>query len=125
MSCIINGLKDEARASTGVSSIVYRWLDEIGIPKGRGRKSKLRNGRIQQLTETLAMFDRMGCRPTSKESIARLSDLRERLDDACGRYGNQNAFVSYLGFLSRLIDKAGSRAEGWCNDRFAGRIAGA
>ena len=81
MSCIINGLKDEARASTGVSSIVYRWLDEIGIPKGRGRKSKLRNGRIQQSTETLAMFDRMGCRPTSKESIARLSDLRERLDD--------------------------------------------
>ena len=83
MSCIINGLKDEARASTGVSSTVYGWLDEIGIPKGRGRKSKLRNGRIQQLTETLAMFDRMGCRPTSKESIARLSDLRERLDDAC------------------------------------------
>ncbi len=56
MSCIINGMKDEARASTGVSSIVYRWLDEIGIPKGRGRKSKLRNGRIQQLTETLAML---------------------------------------------------------------------
>ena len=106
MSCIINGLKDEARASTGVSSIVYRWLDEIGIPKGRGRKSKLRNGRIQQLTEMLAMFDRMGCRPTSKESIARLSDLRERLDDACGRYGNQNTFVLYLGFLSRLTDKA-------------------
>lgn len=106
MSCIINGLKDEARTSTGVSSIVYRWLDEIGIPKGRGRKSKLRNGRIQQLTETLAMFDRMGCRPTLKESIARLSDLRERLDDACGRCGSQNAFVLYLGFLSRLTDKA-------------------
>ena len=103
---LFRSLKDEARASTGVSSIVYRWLDEIGIPKGRGRKSKLRNGRIQQLTETLAMFDRMGCRPTSKESIARPSDLRERLDDACGRYGNQNAFVLYLGFLSRLTDKA-------------------
>ena len=56
MSCIINGLKDEARTSTSVSSTVYGWLDEIGIPKGRGRKSKLRNGRIQQLTETLAML---------------------------------------------------------------------
>lgn len=105
-SCIINGLKDEARTSPGISSIVYDWLDETGVPKGKGRRSKLRNGRIQQLTETLAMFDRMGCRPTSEESIVRLSGLRERLDDACGRYGDQNAFVSYLGFLSRLIDKA-------------------
>ena len=106
MSCIINGLKDEARTSTGVSSTVYGWLDEIGIPKGRGRKSKLGNGRIQQLTETLAMFDRMGCRPTSKESIARLSDLSERLADAWSRYGNQTALVPCLGFLARLIDKA-------------------
>lgn len=104
-ACIINGFDAENPADTRPSSIAYEWLDSKGIERGTGRRAKLRNKRIQQLLETLVMFERMGCAPSSPYSLSSLRQLKGAMNDVCEEYGDQNAFVSYLGFLARLIDK--------------------
>lgn len=105
-SCVINGFDSGHDADTRASSIAYEWLDSKGIEQSGARKAKLRNRRIQQLLETLVMFERMGCASSSRYSVGDLCGLKGSIGEACEEYGEQNAFVSYLGFLARLIDKS-------------------
>lgn len=104
-SCIINGFDDSHETDSKVSSIAYEWLDAKGIGGRRSRRSKMRNKRIQQLLETLVMFDGMDCRPSSPRSTDGLASLANSLHLVSRRYGDQNIFVSYLRFLAKLIDR--------------------
>ena len=89
-----------------LSSLVYDWLAEKGVGNSKTRRAKLRNRRVQQLLETLVMFDRLGGPALCPRSTALLEGLRESLLGTCESYGVQNGFVSYLRFLANLIDKA-------------------
>lgn len=105
-ACVVNGFDSEHDADTRASSIAYEWLDSKGLERSGARKAKLRNRRIQQLLETLVMFERMGCASSSRYSVDDLRGLKASISEVCEKYGEQNAFVSYLGFLARLIDKS-------------------
>ncbi len=105
-SCIINGFDDSHEANFRVSSITYEWLDAKEVGSSRSRRSKMHNRRIQHLLETLVMFNRMDCRPSSSHSVEGLTALKNSLGLTCKGYGDQNVFVSYLRFLAKLIDKA-------------------
>ena len=105
-SCIVNGLDGKDKLGRQPSILVYDWLNSHGIENSGSRKAKLKNGRVQQITETLLMFDKAGSIPTSTRTAESLITLSSNLENACGRYGQQNDFVSYLGFLKRLIDSA-------------------
>ncbi|MDN4468886.1 Abi family protein [Gordonibacter sp. RACS_AR68] len=105
-ACVVNGFDSEHDADTRASSIAYEWLDSKGLERSGARKAKLRNRRIQQLLETLVMFERMGCASSSRYSVDDLRGLKGSISEVCEKYGEQNAFVSYLGFLARLIDKS-------------------
>ena len=105
-SCIVNGLDRARESEYSLSEVVYDWLGRAGVRNSKTRRAKLRNRRVQQLLETLVMLDRLdvekGCSSTRKAMV----ELRSQLDEACGRYGGHNGFVSYLRFLGMLIDKA-------------------
>ncbi|WP_165047461.1 MULTISPECIES: Abi family protein [unclassified Adlercreutzia] len=105
-ACVINGFDSGYDADTRASSIAYEWLDSKGVEQSGARKAKLRNRRIQQLLETLVMFERMGCAASSQYSVDDLRGLKSSVSEVCEEYGEQNTFVSYLGFLARLIDKS-------------------
>lgn len=105
-ACVINGFDSGHDADTRASSIAYEWLDSKGIEQSGARKAKLRNRRIQQLLETLVMFERMGCASSSQCSVDDLRRLKGSISEVCEEYGEQNAFVSYLGFLACLVDKS-------------------
>lgn len=105
-SCILNGLDKSYESDYALSSLVYDWLNGNGIPNSKTRRAKLKNRRIQQLLETLVMFDRIGGSDLSAATADALSGLQTSLLGTCERYGDQNGFVSYLRFLADLIDKA-------------------
>ena len=84
----------------------YILKGEKGVGNSKTRRAKLRNRRMQQLLETLVMFDRLGGPAICPRSTALLEGLRASLLGTCESYGVQNGFVSYLRFLANLIDKA-------------------
>lgn len=105
-SCIVNGMDGSNECDYALSSLVYDWLAEKGVGNSKTRRAKLRNRRMQQLLETLVMFDRLGGPALCPRSTALLEGLRASLLGTCESYGVQNGFVSYLRFLANLIDKA-------------------
>lgn len=105
-SCMLNEITSEAKEARELSDFVYEWMRENGIKNTKSRRAKLRNRKMQQFAETLAMFDRLGCSDTSPETVDKLRAVSAKLHDAEKRYGTQNAFVTYLGFLGDLIDIA-------------------
>ncbi len=105
-SCIVNGMDGSNECDYALSSLVYDWLAEKGVGNSKTRRAKLRNRRMQQLLETLVMFDRLGGPAICPRSTALLEGLRASLLGTCESYGVQNGFVSYLRFLANLIDKA-------------------
>lgn len=58
--CIVNGMDGSNECDYALSSLVYDWLAEKGVGNSKTRRAKLRNRRMQQLLETLVMFDRLG-----------------------------------------------------------------
>lgn len=104
-SCILNGMEKSYESDYALSSLVYAWLNDNGVPNSKTRRAKLKNRRIQQLLETLVMFGRLDGAALSASTADALSELRVALLDTCDGYGNQNGFVSYLRFLADLIDK--------------------
>lgn len=105
-SCIVNGLDKARESEYSLSEVVYDWLGRAGVRNSKTRRAKLRNRRVQQLLETLVMLDRLDVEKGCSSSRKAMVGLRSRLDEACGRYGGHNGFVSYLRFLGMLIDKA-------------------
>lgn len=105
-SCILNGMDRSYESDYALSSVIYNWLKEKGVPNSKTRRTKLKNRRVQQLLEVLVMFDRLGGSTLCADTDAMLERLKGRLLDACDGYGDQNGFVSYLRFLANLIDKA-------------------
>lgn len=105
-SCILNGMDRSYESDYALSSVIYNWLKEKGVPNSKTRRTKLKNRRVQQLLEVLVMFDRLGGSTLCADTDAMLKRLKGRLLDACDGYGEQNGFVSYLRFLANLIDKA-------------------
>ena len=99
-SCIVNGMDGSNECDYALSSLVYDWLAEKGV--GNSKTTR----RMQQLLETLVMFDRLGGPALCPRSTALLEGLRASLLGTCESYGVQNGFVSYLRFLANLIDKA-------------------
>ena len=104
-SCILNGMDASYESDYALSSLVYDWLNERGIPNSKTRRAKLKNRRVQQLLEVLVMFDRLGGVDLCADTAKHLNDLKNRLLGACEKYGEQNGFVSYLRFLANLIDR--------------------
>lgn len=104
-SCILNGMDRSYESDYALSSVVYDWLSEKGIPNSKTRRAKLKNRRMQQLLEVLVMFDRLGGSSLCADTGAAMALLKGRLLRACDSYGEQNGFVSYLRFLANLIDK--------------------
>ncbi len=104
-SCILNGMDKSHESDYALSSIVYDWLNEKGMPNGKTRRAKLKNRRMQQLLETLVMFDRLDGTHLCADTRFALNRLKGSLLDACDDYGEQNGFVSYLRFLANLVDK--------------------
>ena len=104
-SCILNGMDKSYESDYALSSLVYDWLNSNGIPNSKTRRAKLKNRRVQQLLETLVMFDRLGGAGLSATTEDALSSLKASLHEVCEEYGDQNGFVSYLRFLADLIDK--------------------
>ena len=105
-SCIVNGMDATYESDYSLSTLVYDWLGEVGVPNSKTRRSKLKNRRVQQLLETLVMFDRLGGQALCPSTTKALSALSASISDTCERYGDQNGFVSYLRFLGNLLDKA-------------------
>lgn len=105
-SCILNGMDKGYESDYALSSVIYDWLNEKGVSNSKTRRAKLKNRRVQQLLEVLVMFDRLGGSSLCADTGAALERLKGSLLDACGGYGEQNGFVSYLRFLANLIDKA-------------------
>lgn len=105
-SCIVNGMDATYESDYSLSTLVYDWLGEVGVPNSKTRRSKLKNRRVQQLLETLVMFDRLGGQTLCPSTTKALSALSDGISDTCERYGDQNGFVSYLRFLGNLLDKA-------------------
>lgn len=102
-SCIINGFTDENRATHAARYGVMEWLAENGVGSAKARKLKMRNAEMQQLVTTLCTLGSIkGQLPSStRRDLARLSEL---LFENAERYGDQNAFVSFLLFLAKAID---------------------
>ncbi len=105
-SCIVNGMNATFESDYSLSTLVYDWLGKVGVPNSKTRRSKLKNRRIQQLLETLVMFDRLDGQALCPSTAKALDALSASVSDACERYGDQNGFVSYLRFLGNLVDKA-------------------
>lgn len=104
-SCILNGFDGGRDSDYALSSVVYAWLAERDIGNSRTRRAKLHNRRMQQLVEALVMLDKMDDAGKCVDTRTAMTTLRESLDEAAGRYGVQHSFVSYLRFLSALIDR--------------------
>ena len=79
------------------------WLSGREVGSARARKEKMRNEGMQQLVTTLAVFDTIEGQRSS-DTKAALVELSGALKDHCQRYGEQNAFVSFLPFLAKTID---------------------
>lgn len=105
-SCIINGLEAGRDSDYAMSTLVFEWLKKKGVKNSRTRRKKLRNRRVQQLLETLVMFDRLHAGSGPSETCRLMSSLSGHMRQASSRFGCQNGFVSYLDFLAVLIDKA-------------------
>lgn len=103
MNCIVNGFTDSHRSIYETPYSVQRWLTNKGMKSTKSRRAKLKNRRVQQLVTTLAVFDSTDG-ATSPESKANLALLSSSLKKRASLYGAQNGFVSYLSFLSRVID---------------------
>lgn len=102
-SCIINGFTDGNQAAHTTRYGVLKWLSEREVGSAKTRKSKMHNRGMQQLVTTLATYDTIvGYR--SSQALAALVGLSARLSECSQRYGEQNAFVSFLSFLARTID---------------------
>ena len=78
-SCIVNGMDGSNECDYALSSLVYDWLAEKGVGNSKTRRAKLRNRRMQQLLETLVMFDRLGGPALCPRSTALLEGLRASL----------------------------------------------
>lgn len=102
-SCMINGFNDGNRASHAPRYRIMEWLSEREVGSARARKEKMRNEGMQQLVTTLAVFDTIEGQRSS-DAKAALVELSGALKDHCQRYGEQNAFVSFLSFLAKAID---------------------
>ncbi|MEQ2811776.1 MAG: Abi family protein [Adlercreutzia equolifaciens] len=102
-SCIINGFTDGNRASHAPRYRIMEWLSGREVGSARARKEKMRNEGMQQLVTTLAVFDTIEGQRSS-DTKAALVELSGALKDHCQRYGEQNAFVSFLSFLAKTID---------------------
>lgn len=103
LSCIINGFTSHDKAEYPVKHAVGQWLDDRGIKATHSRKSKLSNARMQQLVTALKVYSTLEGAPsqTVSEEFKNLSNSLHRYEEM---FGSQNAFVSYLAFLSRVID---------------------
>ncbi len=102
--CIINGLVKGEASRFITPQMTSTWLRSHDIENNDTRKAKLRNGRIQQLVTTIAAFDTMGGGESFPQSLIDLRSFNQSLKNRSERYGTQNAFVSYLAFLARIID---------------------
>lgn len=97
-SCIANGLNRARESEYALSDVVYDWLGNAGVKNSKTRRAKLRNRRVRQLLETLVMLDRLDGEKSCVSTREALVGLKRRIDEACGRYGDHNGFVSYLRF---------------------------
>lgn len=102
-SCIINGFADGNRADHAPRYGVMEWLSEMEVGSVRARKEKMRNEEMQQLVTTLVVFATIEGHK-SVSATGAIEELSSTLKDCCKRYGEQNAFVSFLSFLSKTID---------------------
>lgn len=104
-SCIINGFTGAAKSSIRTSQLIYESLNAGGIKNTKARKAKLQNPRMQQLVTTLFSFHTFVKNKDSQEKPrVSLTAFRIKLSSSAERYGEENTFVSYLSFLSEIID---------------------
>lgn len=102
-SCLLNGLAEGKSSAYETPHLIIEWLAAHGFKKGKSRRAKMGNRRMQQLVACLAMLDE--CRDdVSPATFAAMGSLKGSLEDGAGRYGQQNGFVSYLSFIARAID---------------------
>lgn len=103
--CLINGFSSASETKHVTSGIVIEWLNEHGIKNTKGRRARLRNRRVQQLVTTVALYDAIVGKEGG-EALGAARALKASLTEHAKRYGSQNAFVSYLAFLAKVLDAA-------------------
>lgn len=104
-SCIINGFCNSVKTDYDTSPLVTTWLTNHGIANSKSRRAKLGNRRIQQIACAIVSLDHY---PESRKvccnSFDRLFFLKDSINARLEEYSVDNACVSYLAFLVKMID---------------------
>lgn len=103
-SCIINGFADKQKTPFTTSSLVFNWFTTHGVKNSSARRTKLANRRMQQLVTALVVFDLFN-KFNYEAPHDQFESLKKSLKTCISQYGIQNGFVSYLTFLTDIIDK--------------------
>lgn len=105
-SCIANGFcAAGGEAEYPPNGIIGQALAAAGYRNGRGRRSKLRNLRLSQMTSALwALRELCGRESTRRRHAERLAALRAFVESRSRCYRGNDALASYFAFLWRVVD---------------------